>query len=188
MTNHNIRTTHRLWRKFIRVFLGLGILFCVAVTILFFMFDTRTNEPKVEVFIIYQPLPTPGSDLEALETNAEIKIPLSAREIHGLISGYRELDTWVRLDLPNTELPTFLVNARCIGPLHATDPQKHQPADLDPDWWQPYNAIVLEECNGLHQNLYQHILVDRSRSETLTIYVLSVAQDYSASLKLTPNP
>jgi hypothetical protein len=138
--------------------------------------------------MIYQPEPTLGSDLQALEADAGISIPASAREIHGLIEGFRELDTWVRLDLPNEELPSFIQKARCTEPLITTDPKNHYPGDLDPDWWQPHKATYLEECSGLHDYLFQRILVDRSKPEMLTIYVLNITDDYTSITTLTPKP
>lgn len=162
-----------------------------AFLIAFFLLrdlSASDNQPIAEVVMIYQPAPTRGSDLQALEANAEISIPATAREIHGMISGLRELDTWVRLDLPNEELPSFLQNARCTDPLKTTSPKKHTPGDLDPDWWQPHEATYLEECSGLHNTLYQRILVDRSKPEMLTIYVLSITQNSTDMTTLTPKP
>jgi hypothetical protein len=105
-----------------------------------------------------------------------------------MISGFRELDTWIRLDLPNEELDSFLRNACCKEPLKKSDPKKHTPGDLAPDWWKPHEAIYLEECTGLHENLYQSILVDRSKPEILTIYVFSITQNYTDTITPTITP
>jgi hypothetical protein len=177
-----------LRRSFIVILACLGLSVLVTAFFLIRNLSVRDNQPIAEVALIYQPAPTPGSDLQALEGDAEISIPANAREIHGMISGFRELDTWVRLDLPNDELPSFLQNARCTEPLKTTDPKKHTPGDLDPDWWQPHEAIYLEECTGLHDYLFQHILVDRSKPEKLTIYVFSITQSYTSITTLTPKP
>jgi len=183
-----LKSNRFLRRFFIIVIACLGM--SVFLIAFFWLRDLSEpdNQPIQEVAMIYQPAPTPGSDLQALEADAEISIPATAREIHGMISGFRELDTWVRLDLPNEELPSFLQNARCTEPLKTSDPKKHTPGDLDPDWWQPHEAIYLEECSGLHDYLYQRILVDRSKPEMLTIYVFSITQNYTYITTLTPKP
>jgi hypothetical protein len=158
----------------ITVLLGLGIFVSFLVFLWIRGLFAPDNKPYAEAAVIYQPAPTPGPDLEALEADAEISIPANAREIHGIISGFREPDIWARFDLPKAELTSFIQNARCTQPLKMTDPKQHYPGDLDPDWWQPHKATSLEECSGLHDYPFQRILVDRSKPEMLTIYVFSI--------------
>jgi len=38
---------------------------------------------------IYQPMPTPGSSLDLIETDGDIKIPANARDIYAFVSGFR---------------------------------------------------------------------------------------------------
>jgi hypothetical protein len=153
---------------------------CLGTLILlvtFFLIKRSGNlktQPSVEVARIYQPLPTPGSDLQALETNAGIKIPANAREIYGMVSGYRDLVTYVRFDLPHADLSEFTQNTVCIEPLKKESPAKYSLRKTDPDWWQPDKASELQECTDQGNNLSQQILVDNSKPDKLTIYILSV--------------
>lgn len=176
-----------LRRSVLIVFVCLGVFIFL---ILFFMIRdlTTPNSQVAEVAMIYQPAPTPGSDLQALEADAEISIPANAREIHGMISGFRELDTWVRLDLPQVDLSSFLQNARCTEPLKTTDPKKYSPGILDPNWWQPDQATALQECSGQHDYLYQRILVDQTKPEMVTIYIFSMTGNFINLTTLTPKP
>jgi hypothetical protein len=184
----NLKSSRFLRRFFIIVFVCLGLSVFFIVFLLIRDLIALDNQPSAEVARIYQTAPTPGSDLQALEADAAISIPANAREIHGMISGFQDLDTWVRLDLPNADLPSFIQNARCTEPLKTTDPKKYTPVDFDPDWWQPHKATYLEECSGLHDYLSQRILVDRSKPEMLTIYVFSITHNYTKITTLTPKP
>jgi hypothetical protein len=64
--------------------------FGIYVFIIVFFFIRDRSAPKKQIFaevaLIYQPAPTPGSELQALEADAEISIPANAREIYGMIS------------------------------------------------------------------------------------------------------
>jgi hypothetical protein len=172
----------------ILVCLGIFLLFAVAPLIkILIVLNSKTPE-EMETTQIYQPAPTPGNDLQAIEADAEIVIPASAREIHGMISGFRDLATWVRLDLPGADLPSFMQNTHCTEPLKTTDPGNHFPRDLDPDWWQPQKATNLQVCSGLHDHLSQTILVDRSKVEMITIYVFSSTGGYTKITTQTPKP
>jgi hypothetical protein len=159
--------------------LGFGLLLCILLMSLFWSVKSAADDPLLESAVIYQPAPTPGSDLDAIEADAEITIPPSAREIHAMISGFRELDTWVRLNLPASDLASFMRNTHCKTPLVSTSPEKYVPGDLDPDWWQPHKALDLVECTGGHSFLRQHILVDRTNPQVFTIYVSSMTGNFA---------
>jgi hypothetical protein len=144
---------------------------------------SEIEEPPLSEFTadIYQPAPTPGSDLDLIEADAGITIPPSAREIYAMVSGFRELDTWVRFDLPARDLTFFLENTHCTTPLVATSPEQYTPGDLDPDWWQPHEALNLLECSGGHSFLRQQILVDRTDSQVSRVYVFSMVDNFATS-------
>ena len=166
------------------IFLSLCILACVAFAGLFWFANSLGNNPDLFSAQIYQPFPTPGNDPHSIEADAQIKIPASAREIYAMISGFRELDAWVRLDLPVADLTSFIDSAHCKTPLAATDPKKHTPDDsLDLDWWRPHLATYLEECTGGHDYLYQRILVDRTDPQMVRVYVFSMTSNFT-----TPTP
>jgi len=82
----------------------IGISFLLIAILLIRRSANFVSQPSVEVAQIYQPVPTPGSDLQALEMNAGIKIPANAREIYGMVTGFRDLNTYVRFDLPETDM------------------------------------------------------------------------------------
>lgn len=176
-SNHTEQPIHRgsnIWNFIVGVISALAILFVLIFVYWFWTIKSDENDVSTELTaVIYQPAPTPGSDLEMIEGNAEIKIPPSAREIHAMTSGFRELDTWVRLDLPADELTSFMDETRCTSPLASVNPDNYAPLGGDPDWWQPYIATDLVECIGGHSYIYQHILVDRSNPKWFTIYVFS---------------
>ena len=169
----------------IGVVLGFVILSCVW---LFYFLSSIKSEATEwapsESVEIYQSAPTPGSDLDLIETDAEITIPSSAREIHALVSGFRELDTWVRFDLPADDLSLFLEGTLCEPPLVSVKPENYARDELfDPEWWQPNQAKDLLSCEGGHQYLRQRILVDRSFNEIFKVYVFSITDAFG-----TPTP
>lgn len=124
---------------------------------------------------IYQPAPTPGSDLTAIENDGQIKIPAGARNIYAEISGAGAPQSWVRLDLPAASLPEFLANTRCRQPLAPADPKAYRPGTPAPGsipaWWQPYNAARLEACSTTVEYVHQQVLVDAAKGDTVTVYI-----------------
>lgn len=163
----------------------LGLLGLAALKI--YLDQQPANGPNEITSEIYLPAPAPGSSLNAIEADAEIKIPGSAREIHAMISGFRELDTWVRLDLPAEDLHAFLQNARCTSALYPSDPLSHGPGKLSPVWWRPDQATRLQACYGLHDYLSQRVLVDSSRAGMLRVYVFSSTDDFRKNTTQTPS-
>lgn len=132
------------------------------------------SNPLVESASIYQPAPTPGDDLEMIEADAGLAIPRAARELHAVISGFRELDAWVKFNLPAGELARFLDGTLCESPPRSVDPTHFAPGDLDPEWWVPNTSSELLECRGAGDYLQQQVLVDRTDPEMLTIYVFAM--------------
>lgn len=176
-------------KRFLKYFFTIGFV-CLGILIFFiaFVLKETLDSPSFENTIIYQPAPTPGGDLQTLEAIAEISIPASAREIHGMISGFTDIDIWIRFDLPNTDLPSFIQKTHCTDLLETTDPNLYSSETIDPDWWQPHKATDLQVCYGSHDSFTQRILVDRSNPETLQIYVFGVQIVDSNSPTLPPQP
>lgn len=161
----------------------IAIMFGVGLLLLLFtvcLWLTRSaDEPISEITAsFYQPVPTPGSALDLIQADAGITFPPSAREIYAVVTGFRELDTWVRLDLPAGDLDAFLEKTHCTTPLVRTIPQEHAPDDLAPDCWQPHQASDLVECTGGHDFLRQRILVDRTNTQVFTVYVFSMIDSF----------
>jgi hypothetical protein len=176
--------TNKLFKFIITTILVVfSLIVSLFLAVQFWVEKRIEDEPLAEVAIFYQPAPTPGADLNAIEADAEIKILDSAREIHAMITGFRELDTFVRLDLPTEELSEFLHHTKCTTPLNPTDPAEFSRGELEPGWWQPGIAKQLEICTGGHAYLRQQVLVDRTNPDRVTIYVLSLIDSFA-----TPSP
>jgi len=164
-----------------KVVLGVVLLLCILLLVLLLWVKSTTNDPLFESAVIYQPAPTPGSALDAIEADAGIIVPPSAREIHAVISGFRELDTWVRFDLPASELTSFIETTYCESPLVSTAPELHTQGDLSPDWWDPHKATDLVMCKGGHSFLRQRILVDRTDPQVFTVFVFSMVDNFATA-------
>ena len=163
------------------IFIFFVVMFILSIPAIVIHFHERftgtTQASEEEPVMYYQPAPTSGAVLEAIELDAEITIPASAREIHAMIFGFRDIDTWVRLDLPSEELAEFLRNTQCDTPLTQVNPANFYRHELDPEWWQPDVAKSLEMCTGGHDYLYTRVLVDRTNPDMVTIYVFSATDD-----------
>jgi len=161
-------------------FVGLGVILAVIFfwKLASFVKSVGEASPNVESAQYYMPAPTPGTDLDAIEANAAISIPANATEIYALISGFRELDTWVRFDLPPNDLTSFLEETLCTEDLVSINPAEYRPYELDPDWWEPHTSTDLIACYGQDRYDRQTILVDRTNPDVLTIYVLNLTDDF----------
>ena len=161
-------------------FVGLGVILAVIFfwKLASFVKSVGEASPNVESAQYYMPAPTPGTDLDAIEANAAISIPANATEIYALISGFRELDTWVRFDLPPNDLTSFLEETLCTEDLVSINPAEYTPYELDPDWWEPHTSTDLIACYGQDRYDRQTILVDRTNPDVLTIYVLNLTDDF----------
>lgn len=165
-----MKSIRSLGRFGLEILFGMLALLCLGM---FMLLKGSGPSSLSEDMNIYQPLPTPGSNLQALDLNAEVKIPPSAKEIYGLVSGFRELDTWIRFELPAADLLVFMQSTHCEMPLSQVDAQKYPPGKLDPDWWRPHKAAHLESCTGSTEHLYQRIFVDLSDANQPIVYVFS---------------
>lgn len=136
----------------------------------------------------YQPAPTPGAELAALEDHALIAIPPGASEIYGWVSQANDEQTWVRFDLPDAGLPAFMDETLCSGPLIYIRAGKPKPTPGEPRWWQPQRAAYLEGCEGLDDYVFQRVLVDRSRRGAAIVYIYSLSQRESDTLDVNLEP
>ncbi|MRS04376.1 hypothetical protein EG832_14345 [bacterium] len=126
----------------------------------------------------YMALTEPGTDLEYIEAHAEIRIPLSASEIHACIGCSNPLNTRVRFNLPPPDFPLFIISTYCDRPFSTLNPWDLRCEEHDPDWWQPDEAAVLSECTGGNSYVQQQILVDKANQKSHIIYVFTVLDDF----------
>lgn len=185
------------WKIFARIvkaiFIGLGIITCLGWVVFYIWLETATDKEEVLGVSefkaeIYQPIPTPGSDLDMIAGNAEIQIPSSARDIHGSTDGFQEIDTHVRLDLPAKELDHFIKNTRCTEPLSVVALEDYTQVYSHLRWWTSDRATCLKQCSGLHENLSQFILVDCTDTDMVRIYVFSMVGNFPGNITVTPGP
>jgi hypothetical protein len=171
--------------KIIKIILTILLVLIISIIIFililrfhpFFQLPRETID--VESVNIYQAFPTPGSDIEFIESDANIKILSSASEIHAYITGGNEIDTFVRFNLPSSDLSSFLESTLCQTPLTPANPQDYQGGEGDQEWWQPANSTSLSECEGGDSYTLQRVLVDKSNDKNLIIYVLTLVGNYS---------
>jgi hypothetical protein len=135
--------------------------------------DTRYGEFTSNSF---QPVPTDMSEISAIEGNAEIKIPVNARNIYALTTGFRDIDIFVRLDIEPDELPEFMQNTICDNTLIEIDPKMQKKKAMELDWWVPNNAKILKSCTGIktisqNQHIQQSILIDMTNPMSYIVYV-----------------
>ena len=125
----------------------------------------------------YYPLITAETDLSAVESNAEIKIPASATEIFAHTEGMNEISVFIRFNLPAEDLDEFIKSSACQEPLTKTKPNGELPSETMPDWWKPNIATELETCSGeiMHTewgwSTYKVIYVDTSDPDQYIVYV-----------------
>jgi hypothetical protein len=124
----------------------------------------------------YQAVPTNTYELSAIEGNAEIKLPSSAREIYAYTSGFQDIFIMVRFTVDPEELSEFMKNALCTESLRQVSPQRQEKLSGDPSWWELARAEHLESCSGVKeysstQQCKQTIFVDKTNPENYIIYV-----------------
>ncbi|HET6823392.1 MAG TPA: hypothetical protein VFH34_12150 [Anaerolineales bacterium] len=146
----------------------------VIVGLMFLFSSCAVAEPteipsELEAFS-YQPVPTNLPEIEAIEGNAEIKLPPSAREIHAYTTGLRDIFIMVRFSMDARELSEFMKSTLCDHPL-AKSTTVQESSGNKFDWWVPDQAQYSEECNGEKGNSHQQVIVDMSNSEKFIVYV-----------------
>jgi hypothetical protein len=145
----------------------------ITAALTFLFSSCVTNKPTeipVESFesLSYQPVPTDIPAIEAIEGNAEIKLPPSAHEIHAYTTGMRDIDIMVRFTMSASELTQFMSSTLCVDPLVKSVPQT---AEKRFDWWAPDQAKYAEQCSGEKEHSHQQVIVDMSDKEVYIVYV-----------------
>ena len=101
--------------------------------------------------------PVDITDRQGIEANAAIQLPESARDIHGLYSGFQEYDVAVRFTMNGAELGAFLKSTLCTEPLVMVNPNDLVEDTTLPDWWQVKRAPKLSSCKGRKEGIHQQI-------------------------------
>jgi hypothetical protein len=171
-------------RKLARVlFVGLAsVAVCACLVVGMWAIQSYTHhepsddEPATESMIDYQPVPTDMGKIAALEGNADIQLPTSAREIYAYTTGFQDIFIQVRFSMDATELAGFLENSLCRAPLQDISTSKPAAGSGGPSWWEPEKARHLEICNGAKElsptaSTRQTIYVDMTDPAVYIIYV-----------------
>lgn len=163
-------------KQFFLIFMAVAVLlvFLVAIIKVGAIFHRRGFLPPGGSREFVQAFPTQGLELEIIETHAEIRIPVSASEIHACIGCFDPLDTRVRFSLPPPDFPLFIKDTYCDRPFSPLNPRDLRCEAHDPDWWRPGEASDLAECTGGNSYILQQILVDSTNKKSLVIYVLTL--------------
>ena len=154
----------------ILIILGLSALFYTWAIPLF----TLANTPPSEEYQVYKAALTeiPVDDISMLEGNADFKFPPSAHEIYGYVTGFREVDTFVRFSMKASELPAFIKTTLCDKPLENFEPTAEQKEQKDfLGWWKAYQAKTLQRCLGKSESANQAVFVDMTDPETYIVYI-----------------
>ncbi len=155
-------------RKLVTIVSISALLICSSLLI-WIIWSLRDYDPFSAYS--YQSVPTDIYEINALEGNAEIKLPDSAREIYTYTTGFRDIFVMTRFEMHAYELPEFLDSTLCVQPLKSTSPGLQDQLDSNPSWWKPHQSKHLEECYGEDTHSHQHVLVDMTDSEIYIVYV-----------------
>jgi hypothetical protein len=164
------------WSTFSKIAAALGIVVFLGCLIFFIWISVLFKGYEPFTATGYQPALTNIPEIQAIEGNAEIKIPPSARDIYSYMTGVQEIFVMVRFTINADELPMFLESTLCDEPLQKVSPSSQPSHTFDQDWWEPNLAVELESCDGGRElsettHFGQEILVDTTNSEYYIIYV-----------------
>ncbi len=112
------------------------------------------------------------NDRAVLQGNAEIQIPASASDLHGFVTGFRDVTTYVRFTVPRSDLPEFLRSTACPPTLESTDIRSEMHWGRFA-WWQPDSATDYKWCSGIKEHLGQRVFLDLSDTNKVIVYVVA---------------
>ncbi len=122
----------------------------------------------------------PSSELEAetsdravLEGNTETRIPASATDLHGYVTGLRDVTTYVRFTVPSSDLSEFLHSAACPPTLETADIRSGMQRAGNFAWWQPGIAVDYKWCDGATEDLVQKVFLDLSDQDSVVVYIIA---------------
>ncbi len=115
-----------------------------------------------------------SSDRNLLEANTEFKIPASATDIHGYVTGFRDLTTLLRFTLPMQDFELFIRQTTCTLPLASDDTRSRWMQNSpEHEWWRPGDAQRFGICSDSTQQLARRLLADMTRPDRYIIYVVA---------------
>jgi hypothetical protein len=169
MSSNTRRSTIR------KIAIGFGVVIITGCVFLVFWISLLFKNGFPLAAYDYQPVPTDTYQIAAIEGNAEIKIPPSAREIYSYTTGFREISIMARLTINAAELSAFMESTLCKEPLQQISPST-QSSNSNLTWWQPDRASHLEGCNSVRElsptaHVVQKVLVDMTNQNNYIIYV-----------------
>jgi hypothetical protein len=112
-----------------------------------------------------------NSDPWLIETNAHVRLPPSARDLHVCSEGVNEIFTQARFTIAAGDLPALLASSLCTAPPVADDPRAHARGTGEPDWWQPGQAQTLLTCSGGNESGGQSLFIDTTDPRVYIVYV-----------------
>lgn len=126
-------------------------------------------------------LPDPlSSELEAetndravLEGNTETQIPATASDLHGYVTGFRDITTYVRFSMPQLGLSEFLRSTACPTALETADIRSEIQRVGSFTWWQPGSAVDYKWCDGIKEHLVQRVFMDLSDPNNVIVYIIA---------------
>jgi hypothetical protein len=136
------------------------------------VWSSQSGPPTQATFAQFGPIDV--QDRTALEGNTGMIIPQSAGGIHGVINGSQKITTYMRFDIPASDLSEALKNTGCSTALNGTDDIRKQLQQYPKrDWWTPEKAQKYVSCNATHEYVVQEVFVDLTDPQRYIVYVVA---------------
>lgn len=113
------------------------------------------------------------NDRAVLEGNTETQIPLTATDLHGYVTGFRDITTYARFTVSQLGLSDFLRSTACPSTLETTDIRSEIQRAGNFSWWQPGSAIDYKWCDGIKEHLVQRVFMDLSDRNNAIVYIIA---------------
>lgn len=168
--DHSKNTERKRWNR--KKWLGAFVLIVISgcfVAAVWFVWQLRNYDPFSAT--IYQPFPTDSYELSAIEGNAGIILPPSARDIYAYTTGFQDVFIQMRFSMSASELDEFLKSTLCQEPLKQMVPDPQPASEGNFDWWVPDQAEHLEGCTRSSDHSYQTIMVDMTDPDVYVVFV-----------------
>jgi hypothetical protein len=101
-----------------------------------------------------------SEDRATLEGNSGIHIPSSATGVIGYFTGLREITSYLRFQIPASDLEGFLLNTGCTTQLSKVDIRRQLEGFPDRSWWAPEKAQSYGSCYASTDHDIQHVFIE----------------------------
>jgi hypothetical protein len=108
-----------------------------------------------------------------LEGNTETIIPQSATGIIGTVVGLQDTTTYLRFEIPASDIEVFMKSTACTTPLSNADIREQLRGFPDRDWWSPEKAETYGSCTAVKEHLAQLVFVDMTKPDLYIVYVIA---------------